>query len=171
MFTSFQHKYRRIDPDKECVAALAKLIRDELPQDMVSTYASPITQEKIYHAITTGGKNPGRDGLSLEFYKTAWSLIVDDLCCIINSMFFDRATTSQQKLGTNACLPKSGPMLTPADRRPITLINTDYKILARVIALRLRPLGTASQRDAVSWSSGQHHIRRSGHGEGRHRSR
>jgi hypothetical protein len=37
VFTSFQHKYRRIDPDKECVAALANLIRAELPQDMLST--------------------------------------------------------------------------------------------------------------------------------------
>jgi hypothetical protein len=69
VFTSFfQRKYRRIDPD-ECVAALANLIRAELPQDMVSTYASPITLEEIHHAITTGGKNraPGCDGLSLEF--------------------------------------------------------------------------------------------------------
>jgi hypothetical protein len=55
-------------------------------------------------------------------------------------MFFDRATTSQQKLDTIVCLPKSGSMLTPADRRPITLLNTDYKILASILARRLRPL-------------------------------
>ena len=142
-FTSFfRHKYRRIDPDEECVEALAQLIRAELPHDMVNTYASPITPEEVHQAITTGGKNraPGRDGLSIEFYKSAWSFIGDDLCSIINSMFFERATTTQQKLGTIVCLPKSGPMVTPADRRPITLLNTDYKILARVIARRLRPL-------------------------------
>ena len=62
VFTSFfQHKYRRIDPDKESVAALANLIRAELPQDMVYTYASPIDPEEIYHAITTGGKIELRD--------------------------------------------------------------------------------------------------------------
>ena len=87
-----------------------------------------------------GNRAPRRNGFSLEFYKTAWPLIGDDFCRIINSMFFDRATTTQQKLGTIACLPKSGPMLNRADRRPITLLNTDYKILARVIARRLRPL-------------------------------
>jgi len=31
-------------------------------------------------------------------------------------------------------------MLTPVDRRPITLLNCDYKILIRILARRLRPL-------------------------------
>ena len=89
-FTSFfQHKYRHIDPDNECVAALANLIRAELPQDVVYTYESPFVSEEIYQAINSGGTNraPERDGLSLEFYMTAWPLIGDDFCRIINSMF------------------------------------------------------------------------------------
>jgi hypothetical protein len=72
VFTSFfQRKYRRIDPDNECVAALANLIRAELPQDMVSTYASPITPEEIHHAITTGGKIELRNvmGSALNFTR------------------------------------------------------------------------------------------------------
>jgi hypothetical protein len=64
----------------------------------------------------------------------------DDLCHILNTTFFDGATTPQQKLGTIVCLPKHGPMLTPDDCRPITLLNTDYKILTRTLARRLRPL-------------------------------
>jgi hypothetical protein len=58
-----------MDPDNECVAAFANLIRAELPPDIISTYGSPITPEEIYHAINSGVKNraPGRDGLSLEF--------------------------------------------------------------------------------------------------------
>ena len=86
----------------------------------------------------------GRDGLSLEFYKTAWPLIGDDLCRIINSMFFDRAITPQQKLGTMVCLPNSGLMLTPADCRPITLLNCDSKILTRILARPLLPMTPTS---------------------------
>jgi hypothetical protein len=55
-------------------------------------------------------------------------------------MFFDGALTTQQKLGTIVCLTKHGPMLTPADRRPITLLNSDYKLLTRILAQRLRPI-------------------------------
>jgi hypothetical protein len=87
-FTSFfQHKCHRTDLD-ECVTALANLICAELPQD-VHIYESPFASEEIYQAINSGRTNraPGCDGLSLEFYKTAWPLIGDDLCRIINSMF------------------------------------------------------------------------------------
>jgi hypothetical protein len=65
------------------------MIRAELPPEMISTYGSPITPEETYHAITSGRKNraPGRDGISLEFYKTAWPLIGDENSRIINSIF------------------------------------------------------------------------------------
>jgi hypothetical protein len=142
-FTSyFQQTYHCIDSDKECAADLANLIRAELPPDMIHIYENPFTPEEIQQAIGSGGTNraPGRDGLSFEFYKTAWPVIGDDLCRIINNMFHDRTITTQQKLGNIVCLPKSGPMLTPADRRPITLLNCDYKILTRILARRLRPL-------------------------------
>ena len=109
---------------------------------MVDSYEAPFASEEIYQTINSGGTNraPGRDGLSLEFYKTAWPLIGDDLCRIMNSMFFDSTITPQQKLSTIVCLAKSGQMLTPVDRHPITLLNFYYKILTRILARRLRPL-------------------------------
>ena len=56
VFTFFQHKYRRIDPDKESAAALANLIRAELPQDMVSTYASLIDPKESIMPSPQGEK-------------------------------------------------------------------------------------------------------------------
>ena len=48
--------------------------------------------------------------------------------------------SAQQKHGVISCLPKSSDPTTPADFRPITLLNTDYKIMVRVIVNRLRPM-------------------------------
>jgi len=38
------------------------------------------------------------------------------------------------------CLPKAQGKPTPKDYRPITLFNSDYKILARIFTQRLRPV-------------------------------
>ena len=38
------------------------------------------------------------------------------------------------------CLPKHDRAQTPADYRQITLLNDDYKLLARILARRLQPL-------------------------------
>ena len=138
----FQEKFRHVNVDPESVNVFANLVRAEQSSSPIPDYESPFTLEEIQQAVDAGGKNraPGRDGLGLEFYRAARTIMGDDLRRILNTMFFDRAITPQQKLGTIVCLPKHGPMLTPADRRPITLLNTDCKLLTRILARRLRPL-------------------------------
>ena len=81
-----------------------------------------------------------QDGLGKEFYERNWTLIQDDLCDVLNQMFWDGKITSRQKHGILICLPKPRANPTPADYRPITLLNSDYKILARMVARRLRPI-------------------------------
>jgi hypothetical protein len=55
-------------------------------------------------------------------------------------MYLDKAITLQQNHGVIICLPKRDGAQTPADYNPITLLSVDYKLLARIIARRLRPL-------------------------------
>jgi hypothetical protein len=59
---------------------------------------------------------------------------------LFNQMFDDRYLSRQQKQGVIACVSKKGRPSTPEDYGPITLLKTDYKILARLIAARLRPI-------------------------------
>jgi hypothetical protein len=54
-------------------------------------------------------------------------------------MFWAGKITSLQKRGVTVCSPKErGPQL-PADFRPINLLNSDYKLVARLFAQRSRP--------------------------------
>jgi len=48
--------------------------------------------------------------------------------------------TPQQKHGIIVCQPKPNSAQTPDGYRPITLLNTGYKIFARILANRLRPI-------------------------------
>lgn len=53
-------------------------------------------------------------------------------------MFTNGHVSEQQKRVIILCLPKIAKPHKPTDFRPITLLNTDCKILARIIACRLR---------------------------------
>ena len=104
---------------------------------------SPITENECLKAICqlANSKSPGPDGFSVEFYKCFW----DDLKhpfmeCLKYSINKDQLCKSQYE-GVITLLPKPGKdLLLACNYRPITLLNCDYKIIAKVINNRLWPL-------------------------------
>ena len=77
-----------------------------------------------------------------EFFKTAWDLIKHDPLQIINLMYIEGKMTGRQLQRLIVCLPKKTNSQYVEDYRPLTLVNTDCKILARTTANRLRPCMT-----------------------------
>jgi len=57
-----------------------------------------------------------------------------------NQMFLQKHILPRQKQGILICLPKSHDSHTPDDYHPISLLNTEYKLLAWVLACRLRQI-------------------------------
>jgi hypothetical protein len=163
----FQEKYAKIEVDPENVQTMETYIQTDGSQATGMEYEAPFTQSEILKATKSGEHNraPGRDGLGLGFYKATWAVIRGDLGSILNYMFFEGTITAQQKQGIIMCLPKAKSMLTPEERRPITLLNTDYKILTRIIAQRLRPIIEKRLSTTILWSTRKHHIRRRGYSE------
>jgi hypothetical protein len=54
-------------------------------------------------------------------------------------MYEKGEVAQQQKHGVIVCIPKSLHPVYPPDYRPLTLLNTDLNLLARIIARRLDP--------------------------------
>jgi hypothetical protein len=54
-------------------------------------------------------------------------------------LFSERKISEQQKRGLIVCTSKTARPTLRTDFRLITLLNTDYKLLVRIIASRLRP--------------------------------
>jgi hypothetical protein len=84
-------------------------------------------------------KTPGRDGICLEFFKFNWDNIRYNMQAIFNWMFLDGLITEQQKHGNVLSVPQNDIPTTTAECRQITLLNTEYKILARIKGNRLKP--------------------------------
>jgi hypothetical protein len=66
-----------------------------------------------------------------------WDNIMEDVLRVCNKMVLHIHMSDEQKMGLIVCLPKTAHPNTLKGYRPITLLNCDYKILARIIANRL----------------------------------
>jgi hypothetical protein len=106
------------------------------------TFEMPITAEELKAMLFKGDskQSPGRDGIRLEFFKVPWEDIAGDMRTLFNQMLRDRKLSERQKQGVIVCIPKNARPHTPKDYRPITQLNTDYKIIARLITARVRPI-------------------------------
>ena len=85
------------------------------------------------------GKSPGSDGLPAEFYKIFWpeiKFLVFDTYLYSNQL---GEMSIDQRRGVITLIPKPEKDLRYlANWRPISLLNTDYKILAKALANRLQ---------------------------------
>jgi len=88
------------------------------------------------------GKAPGSDGLTYEFYAAFWEEVGQLLVDAFNSVFTSQQQQPQlsqrQRLGLITLIYKGGgkPKDSANSYRPITLLNADVKILAKVLTLR-----------------------------------
>ena len=84
-------------------------------------------------------KSPGTDGFGIEFYKFFWSDISSHLLSSINQAFHAGEVSIDQKRGIITLIPKKDKdRIYLKNWRPIALLNSDYKILAKVLANRLK---------------------------------
>jgi len=134
--THLRKKYGPIAVDSRCVATIMDAIRTTCPTTYADSLDRPITPEEILTALRTGGRNkaPGSDGIGLDFYSVHWGTIRTDLNELLNQMFLQKNINPQQKHGAIVCLPKPNREQTPEGFRPITLLNTDYKLLGRILS-------------------------------------
>ena len=84
-------------------------------------------------------KSPGTDGITVEFYRFFWNDIQKLVFDSIKHGFKEKTLSSEQKRGVIRLIPKKDKDLTNVKNwRPISLLNTDYKIIAHILATRLQ---------------------------------
>jgi methionine-rich copper-binding protein CopC len=55
----------------------------------------PRDTDEIRKVVITGKrqKAPGSDGLGRDFYEVHWTIVSDDLICVLNQMYWNKAIT------------------------------------------------------------------------------
>jgi len=99
-----------------------------------------ITMEELLKAEKQGKPNkaPGQDGICLELINKTREMTKYELLEVMN-MYRDEIISDEQNQGILVCLAKNPDPTRIEDYRPLTLMNTDYKLFTRIITNRLRP--------------------------------
>ncbi|XP_018460019.2 uncharacterized protein LOC108830945 [Raphanus sativus] len=100
------------------------------------------TDEEIKHTLFSlpKCKAPGPDGFSSEFFTGSWDLVGRDFLDAVRSFF----TSSRLPRQTNATVISMIPKITGAsslsDFRPVSLCNTVYKVISKILGSRLKTI-------------------------------
>jgi hypothetical protein len=113
----------------------------QLHEDQKEELDNEITIQELTKAVKElpVQKTPGSDGLPSEFYKFFWSKISTLVFNSIKYGIENSRLSLDQRRGVLTLIPKKDKDLRNLKNwRPLSLLNTDYKILAKLLALRIR---------------------------------
>lgn len=126
---------------QEVLQALAEGRR--LTAEQAAALARDVVEPgEVKRALRTAkpGRSPGLDGIPVEVYRKCGAAFVP----LLSRLFSAIAASGQLPPGFHdgviTILHKAGDRTDPANYRPITLLNSDYRLYAKVLALRLNPV-------------------------------
>jgi hypothetical protein len=123
----------------------AKMFKDEnlpkLTENDKQSCENDLTIEEIGKALKDlkNGKAAGTDGFTPDFYKFFWPKIKNNVFESLSYAFESNKLSIDQRRGIINLIPKKSkdPRLLK-NWRPISLLNTDYKIITKVLANRIK---------------------------------
>ena len=83
-------------------------------------------------------KTPGVDVLPVEFYIDNLDVISDDILALYSTVLQTGSLSESQRRGIITIIPKSSDTMHIENYRPIGLLCTDYKILSKTLAERMK---------------------------------
>ena len=137
--------------DFVCRFTTARESLTRLPNSLTSTVVTaeeneslikPVTDEEIHDAVfqMDPHKAPGSDGFGASFYQDHWASIKEPLCMAIKEFFRTSKLLKAVNHTLIALIPKVANPVTTAQFRPISLCNTIYKIVAKILVNRMKPI-------------------------------
>ncbi|CAL5070105.1 unnamed protein product [Urochloa decumbens] len=112
-----------------------------LPVDL-ERLERPFSEDEVWSTIRSlpNDKAPGPDGFTAEFYKSAWPILKLEIMNAFNAFYRTNRGQFQRVNGALiTLLPKKPDPIAPSDYRPISLIHSFAKLVAKLLSNRLAP--------------------------------
>ena len=123
---------------EECFRTLQQTVTEEHNLELMR----PLTLLEVSTTMKQlpAGKAPGVDAIPAEFYQALWDEIGNDIFSFVEESIQEAHIEAELNVSKITLLPKSEDRSRVQNFRPISLLNTLYKIVAKVYANRMKPL-------------------------------
>ncbi|KAK2652356.1 hypothetical protein Ddye_012212 [Dipteronia dyeriana] len=101
----------------------------------IRKYLVPMSEEWVSRRLWTGNnKAPCPDGLHLNLVKKNWDWINDDFMNFMHTFYKDSSVVKDQNCTFIALIPKMKCPVNLKEYKPISLVGSLYKVMAKVLA-------------------------------------
>jgi len=121
---------------------ITQFVQPKVTITMNERLCAPVTDIEIKNALfmMQPNKSPGPDGFTAEFYIRHWSLFRNDICRAVRRFMEGGDMPEVVNRTFLVLIPKVKQPQDLSQYGPIALCNVLYKIVSKVLALRLRPV-------------------------------
>ena len=115
-------------------------------------------EEEIHSALLelNGDKAPGPDGFTVAFWQACWDFMKEEILELFKEFYDQRSFAKSLNTTFLVLIPKKGGDEDLGDFRPISLLGGLYKLLAKVLANRLKKvLGKVVSEDQNAFVKGR----------------
>ena len=111
-----------------------------LNESSVRLLERPFSEEEVWNVIqrSDGNKAPGPDGFNMHFIKSHWSLFKEEVMLVFDLFFSSGTLDCRLNSSFIVLIPKCHSPSGLNDYRPISLVGCIYKLVAKMLAHRLR---------------------------------
>ena len=138
-----QEFYKQLyQEDKDVSFTLNNNVNIFVPEAQQEQQNKQITLNELEAAIKTmnNNKTPGEDGIPIDFYKVFWRKLKEPFIQMVLHVYETNKLHNTARNGILNLIPKPGKdARIIKNLRPITLLNTDYKIIEKAIANKMIP--------------------------------
>ena len=111
----------------------------QLSQDSQQALVAPLSEDEVKDVVKScaNGKSPGLDGLTYEFFKRTWHVIGPTFTKVLQTQLDREMLMKSGRQGATRLIPKVDGVPDVTELRPITLLQVDYRLLSKCLAVRL----------------------------------
>ncbi|RVX02750.1 LINE-1 retrotransposable element ORF2 protein [Vitis vinifera] len=134
---AFQHL---LTENSDWKADIEGLQLEQLNQQEAENLEQPFSEEEIHSALMemNGDKAPGPDGFTMAFWQRCWVIVKEEVLEMFKEFYEQSAFIKSMNSTFLVLIPKKGGAEDLGEFRPISLLGGLYKLLAKVLANRLK---------------------------------